>query len=158
MAFVTDEQLRRHVLRRAADRLGGVSQPLELLREAEVDDLDVALLVEHDVLRLEVAVLHVQHLVHVDDDENDLRDDKAALPEREFHLFLQQLAQIAGLHVLHHEKHLLHRLEARLQANYERVLTLLECLLLRGDLALELALLDHVLVDDLHRELLASRI
>ena len=48
--------LRRDVVRRPAERLGGRPIPDALLAHAEVRDLDVALLVEHDVVQLEVAV------------------------------------------------------------------------------------------------------
>lgn len=50
--------LRRDVVRGPAEGLGEDSVPDPLLAHPEVCDLDVALLVQHDVVQLEVPVHH----------------------------------------------------------------------------------------------------
>ena len=63
------DHLRSHVLRRPAVRKG-LAPRVDLLRQAEVDNLAVAIRIDEDVLRLQVAVddvLGVQVLDAVED-------------------------------------------------------------------------------------------
>lgn len=55
-----DDHLRRHVLDRAAKGRGQLVASAEDLAEAEIDEFDVAVGVEHDVLGLEVAIDDVE--------------------------------------------------------------------------------------------------
>ena len=50
------EHFRRRVTYRAAERLEMVGSALVFSREAEIDELDILVLVEEDILELEIAV------------------------------------------------------------------------------------------------------
>ncbi len=65
------QHLRGQVLRGAAEGLGGAAEVDVLLAQAEVGDLDVAVLVQEEVLQLEVAVDDAK-LVQVVDGADDL--------------------------------------------------------------------------------------
>mmetsp|Transcript_9381 Transcript_9381/g.29942 ORF Transcript_9381/g.29942 Transcript_9381/m.29942 type:complete len:605 (-) Transcript_9381:108-1922(-) len=95
------ERLGRHVLGRAAERaaarggvVGGV-RSVEDLREAKVDELDVALRVEEHVLGLEVPVGDAP-LVRVVQSARDLRRDEGHLPRLEAPLVLEVPEQLAA--------------------------------------------------------------
>ena len=65
--------LRSHVLHCAAEGLGERPAVLEDFAEAEVDEFDVSVLVEHDVLGLEVAIDDV-HGMEVFEGAHDLAE------------------------------------------------------------------------------------
>ena len=71
------------------------------LRDAEVGDLDPALLVQQDVLRLDVAVDHAM-VVGVLQGLADLRDDGQGLLGRQL-AGVQQLAEVQAVDELHEE-------------------------------------------------------
>ena len=62
--------LRRDVVRGPAEGLGEDPVPDPLLAHPEVCDLDVSLLVEHDVVQLEVPVDHAVTVKVHDSDQN----------------------------------------------------------------------------------------
>ena len=62
--------LRRDVVRGPAEGLGEDPVPDPLLAHPEVCDLDVSLLVEHDVVQLEVTVHHAQGMEENDSNSN----------------------------------------------------------------------------------------
>jgi len=64
------------------------------LSVAEVDDFDVVVLVEHDVLRLQVAV-HDQQLLHVLEDVHELGCVQAHHADVQLPSFLDQSRQVA---------------------------------------------------------------
>ena len=64
------DNLRRDVVRRPAERLGRLPARDVLLAHPEVGDLDVAVLVEHDVVQLEVPVHHAVAVKVHDSDQN----------------------------------------------------------------------------------------
>ena len=64
------DNLRRDVVRRPAERLGRLPARDILLAHPEVGDLDVAVLVEHDVVQLEVTVHHAQGMEENDSNSN----------------------------------------------------------------------------------------
>src|SRR5581483_3971385 len=72
----------------------------DLLREPEVDELGLALLVEEDVLRLQVAVEKAT-LVRVVDGARELREERPRLLGRERSLAPQALAERAAPEELH---------------------------------------------------------
>ena len=95
--------------------------------EAEVDDLDIVVLVDHDVVELDVAMrdLLAVEVLHAHDDPAEdflgllLRDPLLGLR-------LQVLVQRGLADVLHHEHHLLPGVDRRVELYYIRVVELLQ--------------------------------
>mmetsp|Transcript_39863 Transcript_39863/g.124626 ORF Transcript_39863/g.124626 Transcript_39863/m.124626 type:complete len:220 (+) Transcript_39863:1976-2635(+) len=121
------EHLRRHVLRRAADRARAVlvvgvliRRRAELLGEAEIRQADVGRAVEQEVLRLEVAVQDV-HGVQELERERDLGHVELGRLGEQQPLLAQVEEELAALQVVHDEEELGVRLEGHLQPNHEGV-------------------------------------
>ncbi len=93
MAWLRIELLRRDVVDRALE----VPARRVVVREAEVQDLRTQLAVEHDVRRLEVAVLDAQP-VRAIDRIGDVADDRGPLPELERAADAAELEPLDELH------------------------------------------------------------
>ena len=91
-----------------------------LLAKTEVGELNVAFVVDEDVLGLEVAVYdHVG--VHVADGVRDLGRVEAHARLRKRALMRQVVEELAAVHVVEHEVELVRRLERVVQADEERM-------------------------------------
>ena len=117
LVSLASDHLRSSVARTATSRFEGVAFVVGV-RQTEVNDFDVVLVVEQQVLWLQVAVTDA-HLVDVLDARDDLLHKPARL------LFLQALAlhdvveQLAARRVLHDQEKLPRRLDdlAKLESN-----------------------------------------
>ena len=136
------QHLRREVLGRAAERVRAAVDGVDvLLREPEVGQAHVALVVQQHVFGLEVAVDDV-HLVQVLEREHDLRDVEAAARLVELALAAQVEEELAARAVVEHEVELVGRLERVVEPDDERVHDAAE------HVALRLGVLDLVALDD----------
>mmetsp|Transcript_22328 Transcript_22328/g.72433 ORF Transcript_22328/g.72433 Transcript_22328/m.72433 type:complete len:255 (-) Transcript_22328:2073-2837(-) len=94
------DDLRSHVLRRAAHGEGAVAVVREMFGEAHVDNLDVSRVVDHEVLRLQIAV-HDPLAVHVEEPAEHARRDKFAVVLLEAApVRAKIIEQLAALHKL----------------------------------------------------------
>mmetsp|Transcript_48062 Transcript_48062/g.148315 ORF Transcript_48062/g.148315 Transcript_48062/m.148315 type:complete len:343 (-) Transcript_48062:141-1169(-) len=144
------DHLGRQVLGRPAQR----ERPLRhLLREPEVRDLDVPLVVQQQVLRLQVAVDDVFG-VHVLEREHQLRVVELGHVVGEPPRRAQVREHLAPDDELEHKVQLLLVLERRPHVHDERVLQLHQDPLLRDDVLHLLHLDDLALLQALHREVL----
>mmetsp|Transcript_33948 Transcript_33948/g.104809 ORF Transcript_33948/g.104809 Transcript_33948/m.104809 type:complete len:214 (-) Transcript_33948:135-776(-) len=120
------------------------------LRESEVVHLDIAVAVEQDVLRLQVAVRHLL-VVAVPDGEDDLLEDLAREHLRELAALADEREELPALDVFEHEVDGLLRLQDVLQAHDVLVVERLQQRDLALHLRLEIAAEDEFLGDDLDR-------
>ena len=149
-----EDHLGREVLGRAAERPRAVG---EHLGEAKVDELEVAVGVEQQILRLEVAVDDVER-VQVRDDRRHLRDVEDDLRLVERRLPPEHRVELAALHQLEQHVQLALVVVRRVQPHHERVVARGEDLLLGDDVRLLLGHDDLVLAHHLERVRLARRL
>lgn len=118
--------LRCEVLRSATVRVGLRSSLVHeaLLRETEVSDLDVALVVEEHVLRLQVTVDNAV-LVQAAEAFDKLSCVEACAPFTEFLVFPQVVEQFTTVEEIHYEVELRRRLEGVVQLDNKRAIDLL---------------------------------
>ncbi len=96
------EHLRGDVLRRATERVAAVMRPKVIAREAEVGELDMAIEVEENVLRLEVAIDDVLR-VEVLDGQDDLYEVELSYSLRETGLFQKMEEELTAWTEIKHE-------------------------------------------------------
>ena len=121
------DDLWSQVLRRAAEGVGAVADDLG---KAEVGDLDVSLLVDEEVLRLEVSVGDV-HGVEVLECEHDLGREEEGDVVGEAAFPPQESEELPAAGVIEEHEHVGGRLEGALEVHDEGVVDRLEDLLLR---------------------------
>jgi hypothetical protein len=125
------QDLGREVLGRAAERVRAVAVLHVDLAEAKVAERDVAVVVQQDVLRLEVAVHDVER-VQVLEHEEELRAVEARVLLAEALLLLQVVEELAAVDQRKDEVQLLLALEAELERHDERAVHALELGLWHG--------------------------
>ncbi len=144
------QDLRRDVVGGAAEGGGGVSLPDALLAHAVVGQLDVALVVQEDVVQLEVSVDDAA-LVEEVECQADLGRVESGVLLRESALALHVEHEVPAAHELDDEEEPARRLEARVQPDQERVVGgRLEDVLLRLHPVDVLVVRHQLLLDDLH--------
>lgn len=144
-----DEDLRRQVVGRSTE---GVSLrvALEHLREAEVRQADVPILVHQDVLRLQVTVDDVLG-VEMTECHGDLNGVEAGTLLREASHLSQVHEKFTATNESHHEENLLLRLEHVAHTDKEGVIGLEQDVLFESSRLNLVVLDDHVLSQRLHR-------
>ena len=114
------QDLGRDVVGRAAEGGGGVAGADALLAHAVVGELDVALVVEEDVVQLQIAVDDAL-LVEEVERQRDLGRVEAGVLLGQAPLALHVEHQVAAAHELDDEEEARRRLEARVQPHQKRV-------------------------------------
>ena len=150
------QHLRRDVVGRAAERVGGPLRAAAALVEAflahaVVGELDVALDVEQHVVQLQVAVDDAPRVQEAQGDR-DLGRVEASVVLGQAALALHVVHQVTAAQVLDHEEETRVGLEAGVQAHQERMIGgLLEHVLLGLHPVDVLVVVDDRLLDHLHR-------
>uniref|UniRef100_A0A182Q467 Uncharacterized protein n=1 Tax=Anopheles farauti TaxID=69004 RepID=A0A182Q467_9DIPT len=144
---LAQDDLRREILGRAAQRPGSA---LDALREPKVRHLQVALRVDQQILRLQIAVDQIE-IVQVLEREHDLGGVEARVRLGEPADLAQVREHLAARHVLQHHVQVRVVLEVELETDQERERDRLKDALL-VQRVLDLLQLHHLLfVQDLHR-------
>jgi len=144
------EHLRAHILRRTAEgvRALGIVEPLA---QAEVAEADMALVVEEDVLRLDVAVDYPLR-VNMPQCEAQLSQVEPCLGLRELTFLPQVKEQLASRAVLQQQEKVLAVLESREELRDEGMLQLRKNVTLVQDDRMFVELCKELLRDGLHGE------